>query len=1207
MRPKLLEIEGLQSFTEKQRIDFEALRENGLFGIFGPTGSGKSTILDAITFALYGRVKRAEGGTQGIINSGCNIVRVAFTFDLLINGKRNIYRVERTSQRKKNSPNACEPKIARLIQITDKGEIPLCDKAMEVTGYIKELLGLNNEDFTRAVVLPQNSFQEFLMLDNKSRRGMLERIFYLEEYGKELQDKLSRNVSKVKSSLDILSGQLMGYADASDEALEEATNALEEAKAKKDAAEKKLKLLETEYNGAKEVWGLVAELEVFTSKEKQQLEKTEAIAEKRLKLEKAIKANSLINQLHKSRELKEKLTQTNMQLAEIATSIPDASEKLHVAKTELEVLKKESLSEQPRLVETKTRLMDALEIKKELKSIDIRLIELNNVIDAITQDITNKDKKLQSENAVLLELAKKIEETKVKMEPLRTEPVYRQQIQEGAALENEKLAAGTAIRELMAKSSSITDEIKKTEAKRIDKEAEINELLKDRTALNEEIEKHQASKPGDRNIIIKSIDRIHYAKSIYEVLKVRASELNQLMVRLADQRKNLAEAKRNAKLLEAEKDKACLTLEKCRAELDEAVAVRDRNAALSLSRNLKAGEPCPVCGSLEHPAPAVIEACGEASQLEQQIETATASMAAAEQAFKASDRAAMAGEEHVKSLEQQVLSAEKELETKQQEYETERERLPEKLKALELEQVGLEISNAEKLYAKKLEGIDIWEAGLNKFKESLQTLNEKIAAEQLIEAGYAAELKISRESALQLEKEISEAQKRSDVLEKEHVAFLKRYEIESAYAELKRLADNDNRLHMLQKDTELLQTENEEKRKQVDRLKEELQGRKAELLQKEAESRGIEAQAKERRAKLDALADGIDIEAEIRNIDKKLEQYGALEQQYQKDCSVLEKELNALISRKALLENQSTIYHDDLESISTILIEAIRANGFNDEREVEESVIPSELCNELKTEIDSFDTASNNIKAQKELLQKKLGGRSITEEEWLRVSAEYTQVVELKEESVSVHSIAKNVFDNISKKHDKWEELNSLYTQQSHKLGLLEQIQKLLKAEHRKDNSFIDYIAEDRLRYIAAKASETLEQITKYRYGLELDIEAGFIVIDNANGGVHRMVTSLSGGETFLTSLALALALSEQIQLKGQSPLEFFFLDEGFGTLDQDLLDTVIDALERLSSSERVIGLISHVPELKCRIGRRLIVEPPAFENGGSRVRLERA
>jgi exonuclease SbcC len=80
MRPKLLEIEGLQSFRDVQSIDFEGLGETGLFGIFGPTGSGKSTVLDAITFTLYGKVKRAERGTQGIINTNLKTTKVSFTF-----------------------------------------------------------------------------------------------------------------------------------------------------------------------------------------------------------------------------------------------------------------------------------------------------------------------------------------------------------------------------------------------------------------------------------------------------------------------------------------------------------------------------------------------------------------------------------------------------------------------------------------------------------------------------------------------------------------------------------------------------------------------------------------------------------------------------------------------------------------------------------------------------------------------------------------------------------------------------------------------------------------------------------------------------------------------------------------------------------------------------------------------------------------------
>ena len=78
------------------------------------------------------------------------------------------------------------------------------------------------------------------------------------------------------------------------------------------------------------------------------------------------------------------------------------------------------------------------------------------------------------------------------------------------------------------------------------------------------------------------------------------------------------------------------------------------------------------------------------------------------------------------------------------------------------------------------------------------------------------------------------------------------------------------------------------------------------------------------------------------------------------------------------------------------------------------------------------------------------------------------------------------------------------------------------------------------------------------------------------------MPTTLSGGETFLVSLSLALALSSQIQLKGNAPLEFFFMDEGFGTLDNETLDVALDCLKKLKSENNLsIGIISHIDKIK--------------------------
>ena len=147
-------------------------------------------------------------------------------------------------------------------------------------------------------------------------------------------------------------------------------------------------------------------------------------------------------------------------------------------------------------------------------------------------------------------------------------------------------------------------------------------------------------------------------------------------------------------------------------------------------------------------------------------------------------------------------------------------------------------------------------------------------------------------------------------------------------------------------------------------------------------------------------------------------------------------------------------------------------------------------------------------------------------------------------------------------------------------------------------------MAEEQLIQVTREASKRLGRLTNQRYAIEVNSEGGFVIRDDANGGVRSPISTLSAGDPFLTSLALALSLSSHIQLRGKYPLEFFFLDEGFGTLDQDLLETVITSLEKLHMENVSIGLISHVPELKSRLARKLIVHPAEPAGAGSRLTM---
>lgn len=184
---------------------------------------------------------------------------------------------------------------------------------------------------------------------------------------------------------------------------------------------------------------------------------------------------------------------------------------------------------------------------------------------------------------------------------------------------------------------------------------------------------------------------------------------------------------------------------------------------------------------------------------------------------------------------------------------------------------------------------------------------------------------------------------------------------------------------------------------------------------------------------------------------------------------------------------------------------------------------------------------------------------------------------------------------------EKYLELEKVYRQQKKTSELWERLRACVSGR-RSDKTLMDFIATEYLQDISKDAGVRLAQLTNGKYFLEYT-NGEFYVKDNLNNGELRSVRTLSGGETFLVSLSLALALSSAICQKSMRPAEFFFLDEGFGTLDGKLVDTVMDVLGKLSKTF-TIGLISHVEELKQRIESKLIVTG-ATETRGSAIRME--
>jgi DNA repair protein SbcC/Rad50 len=155
-------------------------------------------------------------------------------------------------------------------------------------------------------------------------------------------------------------------------------------------------------------------------------------------------------------------------------------------------------------------------------------------------------------------------------------------------------------------------------------------------------------------------------------------------------------------------------------------------------------------------------------------------------------------------------------------------------------------------------------------------------------------------------------------------------------------------------------------------------------------------------------------------------------------------------------------------------------------------------------------------------------------------------------------------------------------------------------ANHLRANGFEQWLMAGALSELVAGANELLGQLSGGGYSLNSDGSGDFSIVDHRNADEMRSVSTLSGGETFLVSLALALSLAETLSAKGGSGLDAIILDEGFGTLDDESLDVVASVLEELCGRGLMVGVITHVKELATRAPVRYEV---SREPGSAAVR----
>ncbi|MDL0427658.1 MULTISPECIES: exonuclease subunit SbcC [Bacillus amyloliquefaciens group] len=1128
MKPILLTIKGLHSFREEQTIDFAGLSGAGVFGIFGPTGSGKSSILDAMTLALYGKVERAANNTHGILNHAEDQLAVSFTFALQ-SGHRVSYKVERVFKR--TDETKVKTALCRLIEIKDEQTV-LADKANEVNKKVEELLGLTIDDFTRAVVLPQGKFAEFLSLKGAERRHMLQRLFNLEQYGDRLVKKLRRRAQEAAAKKNEMLAEQSGLGDAGEDALKQAEQQFHEANERLEAAEKKRVRAKERFENHQEIWNLQTERDEYERREKKLEERRPYITELTERLKEA---------------------ETALALEPYADRYTEAVRRKQRAEQEHELAKRKSEAETVSF----TRQNEAYEAwrahKAEQEPKLVKEEELYQRLSAIEQKLLEAKKEAEKTNA---EHSKKEEEYEAASKQLAA---VKDRLTRGQNRQNE-------LKEELKAVQVTADERKKCQT--------AAQLAAGFQQTQEQITKERANLTTQ----LKNVEKLNgESESLTAKAKTEEEDITRAYQTLQTVYHMVCETERSLKAAAERADKTQADL---RRRSEEA-----RTAALTkeLSEKLIEGKPCPVCGSTQHDRPrSAHETFSPDTAVQEQLQQVEALLSEAA------------------ALSQEVLTAKVALEEQSG-------RFTEECPFLQSARVP-ELEAASSISGRPLdEAFSAVRLEWRQMKQDMLSVKEKVTrlisahqqtvkqAEQLAERIRYEEKEADRlRHSLEELESLSESRLnqynevcgdippnridswQASIDEKDRQAEECEKRIETSIAFLKEHEEEKERLQEMK---HRLERERLELHYASERLQQVIDGYEQEL--------GTAAEETSISAKLEAVRQELQL---LKSKEQSL--FDALKQAQQSLNDAKGRESGSLMS----LRDAET----SLEKAQNDWRVRSKDTGFTEPDQVKKSLLPQGRAEEMKKEIDEFLDTSKQLSANISRVTDKLADRRISEEEWTASVSLLKQAEAESGAAMEEKGAQAKAFAVMQKQHKRFKEIEAELKSWQTQIDRLDKLQSVCKG-----NTFVEFLAEEQLESVARDASARLGALTRQRYAILVDSEGGFVMRDDANGGVKRPVSSLSGGETFLTSLSLALALSAQIQLRGQYPLQFFFLDEGFGTLDQGLLDTVVTALEKLQSDNLSVGVISHVQELRARLPKKLIVHPSEPGGKGTRVTLE--
>ncbi|TZF94367.1 SMC family ATPase [Chryseobacterium panacisoli] len=400
MIPVQLTIEGLYSYQERQTIDFRNLTEAGLFGIFGAVGSGKSSVLEAISFVLYGETERLnmrDKRAYNMMNLKSNSSYIEFDF---VNYENKLFRATRDFKRNSKKFEEVKPNAVTFYENSNGKWVPLDHSNAET------IIGLSYSNFKRTIIIPQGQFKEFLELGAAERTNMMKEIFNLQKF--DLQNNVSVLHVKNRSELDQLEGQLKGFEEINEEKIRMQKEQLVEEQKILSESNEKLEKISNTYQQLKNLKSdfdslqLNKEKFIRLSEEKPQIDALEAQAELYDRIFRLF--NPLIIEKNKlSKEIAEKQNEREQQ-----------TKSLQETEKAFTIIKEQLTAHEPQF-----KALDQSKIQENDMNLIIQVLKFTDEIKTLNERTQKGSEKVKEVDLSKEKIQKKIDELSSKVKLLK--------------------------------------------------------------------------------------------------------------------------------------------------------------------------------------------------------------------------------------------------------------------------------------------------------------------------------------------------------------------------------------------------------------------------------------------------------------------------------------------------------------------------------------------------------------------------------------------------------------------------------------------------------------------------------------------------------------------------------------------------------------------------------------------------------------------